>query len=78
MEALTAADALRVVFEYAFEIAEENFVELAAEQYAALEDQRGDTSKRWFRLTRGIFEDHNNPPEELPIVDEGLGWGATH
>ncbi len=70
LEALMAAEALRVVFEYGFEIGDENFVELTGEQYAAFKQQGGDISKRWFRLTRGIFEDRNNPPEEVPTVDE--------
>ncbi len=69
-EALMAADGLRVVFEYGFEIGDENFVELIGQQYAAFEHQGGDLSKRWFRLTRGIFEDRNNSPEEIPTVDE--------
>ncbi len=69
-EALEAADGLRVVFEYGFEIGDENFIELTGEQYASFEQQGGDVSKRWFRLTRGIFEDRNNPPEEIPTVDE--------
>ncbi len=70
LEALMAAESLRVVFEYGFEIGDENFVELTGEQYSVFEEQGGDVSKRWFRLTRGIFEDRNNPPEEIPTVNE--------
>jgi len=70
LNALMAAEALKVVFDHGFEIKDENFVELTFEQYAALEGQGTDISRRWFRLTRGIFEDRNNPPDEIPIVDE--------
>ncbi len=67
---LELADALRIVYEYGFELAEENFVELTHEQYVSLEENDGDISKHWFRVSRGVFEERNNPPEELTIVDE--------
>ncbi len=70
MKYLELADALRVVYEYGFELAEEHFVELTDEQYASLARQGGDVSKRWFRISRGVFEDRNNPPDELSIVSE--------
>lgn len=70
LKALMTAQALKVVYDHGFEIKDENFVELTYDQYAALEHQGADISKPWFRLTRGIFEDRNNPPDEVPIVDE--------
>ncbi len=68
--ALELANALSVVFEYGFELMEEHFIELTAEQYESLARQDEDASKRWIRISRGVFEDRNNPPAELPIVSE--------
>ncbi len=70
MEVLKLANALSVVYEYGFELTEESFVELTYEQYASLEGQGEDISGRRFRISRGIFEERNNPPAELSVVNE--------
>jgi hypothetical protein len=70
MEMLAAAQGIRILYDYGFELRDENFVELTFDQYQALKRQGVDTTQRWFRVTRGRFEDVNNPPAELPIVSE--------
>ncbi|MEM7495164.1 MAG: hypothetical protein AAF471_03320 [Myxococcota bacterium] len=67
---IETAAALPAVYKLGFPIKEENIVELSPEQYASLERQGGDMSKKWYRVTRGMFEDCNNPPAELLIVNE--------
>jgi len=67
---LQFAEALKLMFEIDFEPREESFTECSFDQYRALGEQGYDRSKRWFIVTRGPFEERNNPPKELRLVDE--------
>jgi hypothetical protein len=67
---LQFAEAIKLMFEIGFEPREESFIECSFEQYRALEEQGYDRSRRWFIVTRGLFEQMNNPPKELRLVDE--------
>jgi hypothetical protein len=67
---LEASEALRILYALGYEPRDENFVELTADQYEALRAQGGGSDGRWYRITRGVFEDRNNPPSELPIVSD--------
>lgn len=67
---LERAEALKIVFELGFELKDENFIELNCVQYQSLKAQGYDINKHWYGISRGIFEERNNPPKELPIVDE--------
>ena len=40
--------------------------------------QGEDAGERWFRITRGVFEDRNNPPAELPIVSQSQRERLLH
>jgi hypothetical protein len=64
------ASALRVIYEVDFEPRDESFLECSPEQYRELTAQGFDGRRRWFILTRGVFERANNPPSELRVVDE--------
>jgi hypothetical protein len=64
------ATAIKLMFEIGFEPCEESFTECSFDQYRALEEQGYDRGWRWFIVTRGLFEQQNNPPKELRLVDE--------
>ena len=70
LELLQLANAVKILYEYGFEIQEQNFVELTDVQYRSLIKQGYDASKRWYRLTKGIFEYHHNSSIEMPIASE--------
>ncbi len=61
--------AIPVIFKLGFPIKKENLVELSPEELSSLGRQGHDLSNKWYRVTRGIFEDCNNPPAEIPIVN---------
>ncbi len=67
---LMNAAAIRSVFEMQFEIKDENLIELTFEQYQSAKRQGFDVSERLFRVSRGMFEECNNPQAELKIVSE--------
>lgn len=67
---LQFAEAIKLMFEIGFEPREESFLECSFDQYRALEEQGYDRSRRWFIVIRGLFEQGNNPPKELRLVDE--------
>ncbi len=69
-QVLAFAEAIRTIYYFRFEITNENLIELTCDQYQSLQSQGEDISQRWFRITRGIFEERNNPKDELPIVSE--------
>ena len=64
------AEAIKLMFEIGFEPSEESFTECSLDQYRALEEQGYAQGRRWFIVTRGLFEQRNNPPKELRLVDE--------
>ena len=70
VDLLECAEAIGVLYELGYEPREDSFVELSAGQYQSLRAQGEDTRERWYRVTRGIFEDRNNPPPKLPIVSQ--------
>ncbi len=63
------ASALRVIYEVDFEPRDESFIECSPEEYRQLAAQGFDGHRRWFIVTRGVFERENNPPGEVRVVD---------
>jgi len=78
VDLLESAEAIRVLYELGYEPRDDNFVELSAGQYQALHAQGDGARGRWYRITRGFFEDRNNPPPELPIVSEAQKERLLH
>lgn len=70
LEIFLVAEAVRVIFNYGFEIKDENLVELTFDQYQALKREGYDAREKWYRITRGEFEEINNPQIELSIIPE--------
>ena len=68
---LQFAEAIRVIYEERFEPADGAFAECSSEQYAALEKQGYDRSRRWFVVTGGFFEPTRDTSAEPILVDEG-------
>jgi hypothetical protein len=67
---LRFAGAIRVIYDLDFEPRDDAFVECSREQYHSLVAEGQDPGRRWFVVTRGIFEQTNNPPRELRLVDD--------
>ncbi len=67
---LKFAESIRVIHEIGFEPRPESFTECSTQQYRSIAGQGYDPSRGWYVVTRGRFEEANNPPAEARLVDD--------